>query len=336
VAWDYVNRHGGVNGRQIKLNIYDTTSTTTGAKTAAQKAVEDDKAFVIVMLDRLEIQDAVAQYLQTKSFPNIEVQLPANPPASEDWTFGLNIDHGRQGALAADYLVKTMHLKRLGICTEQQIQLAPGRSSFIKEATALGASVVYNDQIDGQGNDFSGNVLKAQQSKAQAVWLYMAPTPAVKYVNEAQSVAFHPTWFANSISWAFNLTLTGGAAWQGAKAFSEWPTLDDPRTATYKQAYAAYDQRTGSTNQPDDLGVAAWGYTEIVAEGLREAGRNLGQLAFKRAMTNLHYEAADRMWAPLAFSPGVRIGTNQVDVYRVGMNNGQPAWQLEHDYTSSF
>jgi branched-chain amino acid transport system substrate-binding protein len=46
--FDYVNAHGGVNGVQLKLKVADTTSTPTGAQTAAQKLVQDDKVFAIV------------------------------------------------------------------------------------------------------------------------------------------------------------------------------------------------------------------------------------------------------------------------------------------------
>lgn len=338
VAYEWINKNGGIDGRMLTPIIYDTTSTSTGAQAAAQKAIEDDKVFLIVILDRIDIQEAVAAYLQTRNFPNIEIQMTPHPPSNQDWAFGLTIDQGDQGKLIADYLVKVMGLKKLGVATEQQTQLAAGRNEFVAEAKALGAAVVYNDQIDGQANDYSQNTLKAQQSGAQAVWLYVAPTPALKFVNQAQAIGYHPTWFADAISWAFNLTLTSGgaAALQGAKAFSEWPTLDDPRTATYKQAYAYHDQKDGSTTQPDDLGIPAWGFTEILAGALRAAGRNLGQLAIKRVLTNFSYSDPDRMWAPVHWSPGVRVGTNQVDVYRVGSINGQPAWQLERDYTSGF
>jgi ABC-type branched-subunit amino acid transport system substrate-binding protein len=339
VAFEYINRKGGINGRMLIPDIMDTTSTSTGAKSAAQKAIEDDKCFLLTILDRIDIQEAVAAYTQSKNFPDIEFQMTPNPPASQDWVWGLTIDQGLQGKLIADYLVKVLHEKKLGVVTEQQTQLAPGRNQFVAEAKALGSSVVYNDQIDGQGNDYSANTLKAKNSGAESVWMYVAPTPAIKYANQANGIGYQPVFFADAISWAFNLTLQSGGypAMAKAKAFSEWPTLDDPRMATYKQAYADHDKQDGSSTQPDDLGIPAFGVIQIISAALKATGQDLGQEAFKRTMTNFHYQPPDGSWAPVAFGPGVRVGTNMVDVYTVtGATPQNAAWKLEHDYTSGF
>ncbi|GAC1538441.1 MAG: hypothetical protein NVS3B12_23560 [Acidimicrobiales bacterium] len=339
VAFDYINSHGGVNGRKIEPDIMDTQSTSTGAKSAAQKAIEDDKAFALTILDRIDIQESVAAYTQSKNFPDIEFQMTPHPPSSQDWVWGLTIDQGDQGKLIADYLVKVLHEHKLGVVTEQQTQLAPGRNEFVAEATALGAAVVYNDQIDGQGNDYSPNTLKAKNSGAESVWMYVAPTPALKFANQANGIGFQPVWFADAISWAFNLTLQSGGfpALAKAKAFSEWPTLDDPRTAVYKQAYADHDKATGSNTQADDLGIPSFGVIQIIAAALKATGPNLGQTAFKRTMTTFNYQPPDGTWAPVSFAPGKRVGTDKVTVYKVaGSTPSDVHWTLERDYTSGF
>jgi len=339
VAFEYINKKGGINGRMLIPDILDTQSTSTAAKSQAQKAIEDDKCFLLTILDRIDIQEAVAAYTQSRNFPNVEFQMTPNPPSSQDWVWGLTVDQAMQGKLIADYLVKVLHEKKLGVVTEQQTQLAPGRNQYIAEAKALGASVVYNDQIDGQGNDYSANTLKAKNSGADSVWMYMAPTPAIKFANQANGIGYQPVWFASSISWAFNLTLQSGGypAMAKAKAFSEWPTLDDPRTATYKQAYADHDAADHSSTQPDDLGIPAFGVLQIISAALKATGRDLGMDAFKRTMTNFSYQPPDGTWAPVAFGPGVRVGTNKVAVYTVtGTTPQNAAWKLERDYTAGF
>ena len=338
VAFEYINRIGGINGRMIIPDIMDTQSTSTGAKAAAQKAIEDDKVFLITILDRIDIQEAVAAYTQSKNFPDVEFQMTPHPPSSQDWVWGLTIDQGDQGKLIADYLVKVLHEKKLGVVTEQQTQLAAGRNEFVAEANALGAQVVYNDQIDGQGNDYGANTLNAKNSGAEGVWMYVAPTPAIKFANQANGIGYQPVWFADAISWEFNLTLQSGGypAMAKAKAFSEWPTLDDPSTATYKQAYADHDKQDNSTTQADDLGIPSFGVIQIISAALKATGPNLGQDAFKRTMSNFTYQPPDKTWAPVSFTPGKRVGTNEVNVYRVGTINGQPGWQTDRTYTSGF
>ena len=45
---DGVNKSGGINGQTITYSVGDTTSTASGALTAAQKLIQSDKVFAIV------------------------------------------------------------------------------------------------------------------------------------------------------------------------------------------------------------------------------------------------------------------------------------------------
>jgi hypothetical protein len=73
-----------------------------------------------------------------------------------------------------------------------------------------------------------------------------------------------------------------------------------------------------------------WGVGQIVAEGLRRAGKDLGQNAFRNAMQNMKYRPD--LWAPLSFGPGVRQGANVVAV----LKESGGRWALERDFTGSF
>ncbi|MBV8691208.1 MAG: ABC transporter substrate-binding protein [Actinobacteria bacterium] len=326
VYWNYVNGKGGINGRKVQVIIKDTQSSAQVGKDQAKALIEQDKVFAIVVLDRLENQQAIGQYLDSRHVPNIEIQTPANLDKSQTWTFGVTIDHGVQGSLIADYFVHVLQAKKVAVVYENTPALAPGKDAFAKEISKLGASVAYSQAIDGNGNDFSQEALALSRSGATAVWLYMAPTPAAKLANQADAAGYHPVWFANSISWAFDLVFTvAPKALQGARAFSPWLPLSDPRTNTYKQAYQS---QTGQT--PDDLGIVGWGVGEIVGAGIQTAGKQLGQNNFRAAMQNLKY--APDIWAPLSFGPGVREGANVVAVLKAG--NGH--WDLERDFSSSF
>ncbi|MBV8960057.1 MAG: ABC transporter substrate-binding protein, partial [Actinobacteria bacterium] len=280
VYWNYVNGKGGINGRKVQVIIKDTQSSAQVGKDQAKALIEQDKVFAIVVLDRLENQQAIGQYLDSRHVPNIEIQTPANLDKSQTWTFGVTIDHGVQGSLIADYFVHVLQAKKVAVVYENTPALAPGKDAFAKEISKLGASVAYSQAIDGNGNDFSQEALALSRSGATAVWLYMAPTPAAKLANQADAAGYHPVWFANSISWAFDLVFTvAPKALQGARAFSPWLPLSDPRTNTYKQAYQS---QTGQT--PDDLGIVGWGVGEIVGAGIQTAGKQLGQNNFRAAM----------------------------------------------------
>ena len=325
--WNYVNTQGGINGRTVEVVVEDTQSQAEVGKDKAKKLIEDDGVFAIVVLDRLENQEAIGQYLDDREFPNIAIQTPADLPADQIWTFGVTIDHGVQGALVADYFANELDADSVAIVYENTPTLDPGREAFEAEADELGVDVAYSKAIDPNASDFSNEALALSESGADAVWLYMAPTTAAKLANQADAAGFHPTWFANSISWAFDLVFAVGPdSLEDARAFSPWLPLADPRTDTYKEQYEI--QNPGET--PDDLGIVGWGVGQIVAEGLRLAGTDLGQNSFREALQGMEF--APDTWVPLEFGDGVRNGAHRVAVLRE--DDGR--WVVEQDFTEGF
>ena len=111
----------------------------------------------------------------------------------------------------------------------------------------------------------------------------------------------------------------------GARAFSPWLPLADPRTDTYQREY-----RSQYNEAPDDLGLVGWGVGQIVGQGIERAGKDLGQNGFRNAMQHLQF--APDLWAPVAFRPGVREGANVVAVLKQDGDH----WALEHDFAGSF
>jgi branched-chain amino acid transport system substrate-binding protein len=324
--WDYVNARGGIAGRKVRAIVEDTESQAEVGKDKAKKLIEDDRVFAIVVLDRLENQEAIGRYLNSRRVPTISIQTQANLPADQIWNFNVTIDQGLQGKIIADYMVKVLKLKRVGVVYENTPPLKAGVQQFTAEARRLGASVVISRTIEGQASDFLNEALALSQSRAQSVWLYMAPLPAAKIANQSLDAGFHPIWFANSISWQFDLALAvGPKSLEGARAFSPWLPLSDPRTKTYQDAY-----RRQNGEEPDDLGILGWGIGQIVAKGLENARPTLGQNSFREAMQHLRFRPD--IWVPISFGPGVREGANQVAVLKAVGGH----WVVERGFTAGF
>ncbi|HVE99001.1 MAG TPA: ABC transporter substrate-binding protein [Mycobacteriales bacterium] len=332
--WDYLRTKGGIAGRNVQVSIYDTTSNEQVAREVAQRAI-DDGNFAVVALDRLGVQGAIGKFLDDRQVPNLMVQTPVNMSAAQEWTFGLTIDHDEQGTMIAQYFKRGIKQQKVAVVYETDNTLKPGVEAFKTEAKKLGLDVVYETQISGDSNDFSAQATQLRQSGATATWLYMAPIPAAKLASQADAIGYHPIWFANSISWNFNIVFGGGAnqALRDARAFSPWPALNDPRTATYKRAYQAL-----YADPPEDLGIPGWGIGQIIAAALKTIGEDLGQNNFRHAMQNLRLGATSvvdgtpTLWSPLSFGPGVRTGARQVVTYK----EQSRSWAVEADYRSGY
>ena len=325
--WSYINAKGGIGGRKVKVIIEDTQSQAEVGKDKAKKLIEDDHVFAIVVLDRLENQQAIGEYLNSRRVPNIEIQAPADLGQDQVWSFGVTIDHAVQGKLVADYFVKVLHAKKVAIVSENTPTLDPGRNAFTSEMKKLGADIAYAKTVEGQANDFSNEALALSNSGATAVWLYMAPTTAASLANQADASGFHPTWFANSISWAFDLTfLVGPKSLKGARVQPVAPALRPAHRHLQAGVRQAEPGRDARRSRPRRLGRRA-----DRREGPRERrGPKLGQNSFRDALQHLHFRPD--VWAPIDFKDGVREGANVVAVLKEDGGH----WVLEHDFTGRF
>ena len=233
--FDYVKSKGGLNGRNVTIKIYDTGSTEAGARSAVQQAVSDG-IFAAVSLDRLTVEARLTAELHAAHIPHLVAQLPPATTVPDD-AFYIGMNQLHHGPQIADYMVHTLHKAKLGVIIETDPGLNAARDAFVKEAGALGASV-YKNTINPDQTDYTAQVNALCASKAETTWLYMAPTPAVNIAVEYRQLcpAQKMTWVGNSISWGFNLVLTPAAgALDGAKVFSPWGGLRDPRYATFNK-----------------------------------------------------------------------------------------------------
>ena len=336
--FNYVKSKGGINGRNVTIKIYDTGSTEAGARSAVQQAVSDG-IFAAVSLDRLTVEAKLTTELHAAHIPHLVAQLPPATAIPDD-TFYIGMNQLHHGAQIADYMVHSLQKTKVASIIETDPGLNAARDAFVQEAQKLGASV-YKTTIDPSQNDFTAQVNALCASKAQTTWLYMAPTPAINIAVEYRQLC--PTqkmvWVGNNISWGFNLVLSPAAgALDGAKVFSPWGGLRDPRYATFNQVDTA-----GRTDRDKDIGLAAWGFGQVLAAAIKNAGPALGRNSFLVAMQNLKTGKTDAVtgaamcWPPLDFTGGKRYGSGDRTIVMTVQGTGSTAiWATESDYRSAF
>jgi ABC-type branched-subunit amino acid transport system substrate-binding protein len=335
--FDYVKQKGGIWGRNVTVTVYDTQSTEAGARAAVQQALSD-KIFAAVTLDRISVEGALVTALHNAGVPHLISQMPAKQAIPAD-AFYIGTDQPNNGRQIADYMAHTLKVKKVGFVGENDPTAYPARDAFVARAKADGLEVVHNEVVDGMGNQFLAEAQKLKNDGAQAVWMYVAPNNAINISKETDSIGYHPTWVGSSISWGFNLVLSPAAgALDGARVFSPWGGLADPRYKTFNQV-----NTQGRTNQDKDIGLGAWGFGQVVAAGLKAAGPDLGRNSFRVAMQNLRTGAVDTVtgapmcWPPLDFTGNKRYGSgDRTLVMRVQGSGAASVWATESDYRSVY
>ncbi|MCU1599591.1 MAG: extracellular ligand-binding receptor [Frankiales bacterium] len=337
--FDYVKSKGGIYGRNVTVTIYDTKSTEAGARSAVQQAVSDG-IFAAITLDRISVEGALVTALHKAGIPHLVNQMPHSQEIPDD-AFYIGTDQVHNGVQIADYMKDRLHLTKVGFVGENDPTAYPARDAFVAEAKRIGLKVVHNEVVDGMGNQFLAEAQKLKTDGAQSVWLYVAPNNAINISKESQADGYHPVWVSSSIAWGFNLVLTpSSGALDGARSFSPWGGLSDPRYATFNRVNTA-----GRTSQDKDIGLGAWGFGQIVAAAMHDAGPNLGRNSFRVAMQNLRTGATDVVtkapmcWPPLDFTGGKRYGSGDrtiVMTVKGSGASGNAVWATESNYASTY
>lgn len=336
--WDYVkSKVKGIYGRNVTIKIYDTKSTEADARAAVQSAVNDG-IFAAISLDRISVEGALVTALHNAGIPHLINQMPHDQAIPSDG-FYIGTDQVNNGRQIADYMAHTLKVHKVGFVGEADPTAYPARNAFIAEANRLGLQVVHNEVIDGMGNQFLAESQKMANDKAQAMWMYVAPNNAINLSVETKQDGYHPIWVSSSIAWGFNLALTpANGGLDGARSFSPWGGLQDPRYKTYNTV-----NTQGQTNQDKDIGLPAWGYGQIIAAAMKAAGKNLGRNSFDVAMQNLQTGTTDVVtgaamcWPPLDFRGGKRYGSgDRTIVMYVKGSGANSLWATESDYKSVY
>lgn len=337
--FDYVKKKGGIYGRNVTVKIYDTKSTEAGARSAIQNAI-NDKIFAAVSLDRISVEGAMVTDLHKAGIPHLINQMPHAQTIPDDG-FYIGTDQVNNAVQIADYMKDRLHYTKVGFVGENDPTAYPARNAFVAEAKRIGLQVVHNEVVDGMGNQFLAEAQKLKTDGAQAIWLYVAPNNAINISKESQADGYHPTWVSSSIAWGFNLALTPAAgALDGARSFSPWGGLSDPRYATFNKV-----NTEGRTTQDKDIGLAAWGFGQIIAAAMHNAGPDLGRNSFRVAMQNLRTGTRDIVtgatmcWPALDFTGGKRYGSGDrtiVMTVKGSGASGSSVWATESDYASKY
>ncbi|WP_037600002.1 ABC transporter substrate-binding protein [Streptacidiphilus rugosus] len=114
--FDYVNAHGGVNGREIFYEYLDDAYNPANTPVLVRKLVEQDKVFAIFNGFGTPTHQQVVDYLNAQKVPDL---FPGsgctcwNDPVKLPYTFGYTTDYRREGKILGSYVAKSFPGKRI-------------------------------------------------------------------------------------------------------------------------------------------------------------------------------------------------------------------------------
>src|SRR3954451_22061644 len=192
--FDYVNDHGGVNGRKINFEILDDSYDPSKTVPAAQQLVEKDGVFAV--FGSLGTAPALATrgYLTSKKVPQVLVATGDSywgfSKKKYPWTMGWQPDYPAEAKLYGKYIAANLPNAKIGVLYQND---AYGKNYFAGLRVGLGAKksqIVSAQSYDATSTSVTSQVLALKASGANVFVVFALPTQTIGALVTATKVGW--------------------------------------------------------------------------------------------------------------------------------------------------
>jgi branched-chain amino acid transport system substrate-binding protein len=185
-----INAAGGILGRRIVTETYDTQSNPQTAKALSQKAV-DSEAYVVmgpVFSGSIMVSMDETRRAEVPNFTGGEaaaITLQGNP-----YVFRTSFSQATGMPKVANYLADGLKTKSVALIWVNNDFGKGGRDQMVKELAARNIKLAADISTESQQVDFSAPVLRAKQANADALFVYLNEDESARIVREIRKQGY--------------------------------------------------------------------------------------------------------------------------------------------------
>jgi branched-chain amino acid transport system substrate-binding protein len=274
LAVDQINATGGIDGREIKLELGDDQMDPQQAPLVAQRLAQDSSVLVVIghfastnSLAAIPIYDRVGVPLLSHSTSN---SLTGVSP----WFFRLAVTNDVQGTQLADYSVKVLGAKRIAVMFGESEGMQTVEGPFEAAIKAAGGEIVAVETHQIGDQDFTAQITKLKSLNPDVVLLNTFFNEAALIVRQGSEAGLDTMYVGvESAGGPDFLTLAGDAA-EGTYAGAFWSPASPEQLA--KQFVADYQAAYGEL--PEQYGAQAYAAVTMFADALRAGARTRDEI----------------------------------------------------------
>jgi branched-chain amino acid transport system substrate-binding protein len=282
-----INAAGGILGHKIETTTSDTQSNPGVAKGLAQKAI-DDNVFAVfgpVFSGSIMVSMAETRRAEVPNFTGGEaasITKQGNP-----YIFRTSFTQDTAMPKIARYMAGTLKAKTVALIYVNNDYGKGGRESLIKALEPLGLKVTSDVSTDQNQVDFSAAVLKARQSNADAVFVYLNEEESARALRELRKQGVTKPIVGETTLVGQKVIELAGDASNGAIAHVGL-TVDAPVPAM--RAFRAKFEKDYRYT-PDHNGIKGYTGVYILKAAIEKVGK-LDRKAVAQAMHGMKVSAA--------------------------------------------
>ena len=333
---DYINAHGGINGRKIVLDIQDDRYDQEGARNSAQTLINDHKNFFVSGTLGIDQVATVAAEAAKRGVPYVAAGGSETSPIPG--MYQVSASYTTHVQKLAEFMAKDpklSKLKKVGVVAVDSQFVKPVVEEFQRALAPFGFKIVatiYN-QKPAQNPDYNGYVLQLRQAGTEVLVPLTDPLTTQQIVQRcAAGAACGWTYtfsnFAHDSDTALALFTPTWAQQQvrglSGSCYYTAPEVDGENCAQMKVARQQWIEARGEEDWIENGSGGAAGY-QIVSffkGALQQAGRDLTRERFRGALA-AYNGYADLVSGPITFagSTNTMHGAERMVVLEAQSNN---------------
>jgi branched-chain amino acid transport system substrate-binding protein len=326
--FDYVNDHGGVNGRKIKWIDKDDGYSPPQAVQLVHQLVEQEKVFAIFDTLGTAVNTAIRPYLNQNGVPHMFVATGATTWGKDakqfPWTIGWQPDYQSEGILYAQDILREHPKAKIGVIYQND-DYGEDMNNGLKRG--LGAKnqnmIVKMASYETSDPNVSSQIATLKASGADTLMIFATPKFAIQSMVATAQQSWHPTIYLNNVANA--IPYMRAAAKAGGPSF-----LNGIVTTIYLKDPANHSRYAG------DKGMKL--YEEIMTKYLPSADKEDGNYLYGVSIAYTMVDVLKRAGKDLTRKKVMDIAANLVEkdnplvypgvVIRTSPNNRFPITQM--------
>jgi branched-chain amino acid transport system substrate-binding protein len=294
--YQYVNAHGGVNGRTIVFKYYDDQYNPALTVPLTKKLVTVDHVFADVGSLGTAPTLAARPYLNKAGVPQVLVATGDSYWGAQyktyPWTIGFQPDYPGESRVYGAFIRNKVPQAKIGILMQDDSYGQNYLNGFEAGLGAAKSKIVDIEKYDATQTDVSQQVVKLKAAGATVFALFALPTQTIDALVVTTKIGWKPVTFINNVSASplfMGLAVQSGANVDGdisATYLNDiWNNPDTSTAKLYKSILATYDKGANPLDANNLYGVAnAWTFVQA----LKAAGNPLTRAGLMTALTNMN------------------------------------------------
>lgn len=321
--FQYINDHGGVNGRKITYKDMDDAYSPPQTLQDMRQLVDGDKVFAIFNSLGTPCNTQVRPFLNENKVPQLFVATGATTWGADaskyPWTMGWQPDYQDESAIYAKYLMKQKPNAKIGVLYQNDDY---GKDYLKGLVDALGSKknqVVKSLSYETSDPDVSSQMASLKNAGADSVFIFATPKFSTQALVAISQLGWKPLIFLNNVSNSQTVmraaTKAGGAQASNGVITTEY--LKDPSDLDLqndvgvkleKEILAKYAPGADYT---DAFYLYGMGAAFTMVDTLKHAGKNLTRDALMQAASHLHETDNPFVWK------GIVVQTTPTDRFPI-------------------